>query len=208
MKTNLSMRKTNNNPHNLESIVQNLTVERQAYLTALLEVQNAHKSTQARDSQQAYAQTTLGTPTRGPQFRFHKNLATSRYEEFLAESDDEEFFNSQPRTKKGRNFELDFKIDTYRDEIKFNKNGSQKKLIKVQNQVAEKPQNTFHVPVANQQQYTTHAGAAFDPGFQTAGVASDLAAFATHPDLQQPTNFMQAKGNPSVEKYKRVEDLI
>ena len=50
MKSNLSMRKTRENPHNFESIVQNLTAERQAYLTALLEVQNAHKSTQARDS--------------------------------------------------------------------------------------------------------------------------------------------------------------
>ena len=69
------------------------------------------------------------SPSTKPQFRFHKNLATSRYEEFLAESDDEDFFKSKPKTKDGRNYELDFKIDTYRDQIKFNKNGSQKKLI-------------------------------------------------------------------------------
>ena len=146
LRSNLnSTRGRKENATNLESIVQNLTVERQAYLTALLEVQSAHKATQARDTYAAYAQSANSTPTRGPQFRFHKNLATSRYEEFLAESDDEEFFNSQPRTKKGRNFELDFKIDTYRDEIKFNKNGSQKKLIKVQNQGTEKPPPTFNV---------------------------------------------------------------
>ena len=70
------------------------------------------------------------TPTKGPQFRFHKHLATSRYEEFLAESDDEDFFKSKPRTKTGKDYEIDFKIDTYRDQIKFAKHGSQKKLMK------------------------------------------------------------------------------
>ena len=57
-------------------------------------------------------------------FRYHKNLATSRYNEFLEESDDEEFFNSKPLTKDGQDFELAFKIDKYRDEIYFNKPGS------------------------------------------------------------------------------------
>ena len=70
-----------------------------------------------------------------PQFRFHKNLATSRYDEFLAESDDEEFFNSKPLTKDGNSFDFDFKIDTYRDQIKYNKHRggkqSQKKLIMI-----------------------------------------------------------------------------
>ena len=60
-------------------------------------------------------------PKQKPKFRFHKNLSTSRYDEFLAESDDEEFFNSKPVTKDGREFDFDFKIDTYRDQIKLNK---------------------------------------------------------------------------------------
>ena len=30
------------------------------------------------------------------QFRYHKHLATSKYDEFLTESDDEEFFGSKP----------------------------------------------------------------------------------------------------------------
>ena len=51
----------------------------------------------------------------------------------MAESDDEEFFNSKPVTKDGNNFDFDFKIDTYRDQIKFNKNAggitSSKKLL-------------------------------------------------------------------------------
>ena len=49
----------------------------------------------------AHLDTSWGSATKGPQFRFHKNLATSRYKEFLAESDDEEFFDSVPKTKKG-----------------------------------------------------------------------------------------------------------
>ena len=63
------------------------------------------------------------------QFRFHKHLATSRYDEFLNESDDEEFFGSKAQTKEGHDFELDFKIDAYRDQIKLSKHGSQRKLI-------------------------------------------------------------------------------
>ena len=64
-----------------------------------------------------------------PKFRFHKNLANSRYAEFLAESDDEDFFKSKPLARDGRPYELDFKIDTYRDQIRLNKRGSQKKLL-------------------------------------------------------------------------------
>ena len=60
---------------------------------------------------------------------FHKNLATSRYDEFLASSDDESYFKTKPGAKDTRNYQLDFKIDTYRDEIKLNKNGSQTKII-------------------------------------------------------------------------------
>lgn len=71
-------------------------------------------------------------------FRYHKNLATSRYNEFLADSDDEDFFKSKPKTKDGGNYELDFKIDTYRDEIHLNKNGSQKKLISAKNSLEDR----------------------------------------------------------------------
>lgn len=61
-----------------------------------------------------------------PKFRFHKNLNSSRYNEFLADSDDEEFFNSKPVTKDGKEFDFDFKIDTYRDQIRFNKHKGDK----------------------------------------------------------------------------------
>ena len=44
----------------------------------------------------------------------------------MAESDDEEFFKSKPITKEGREYELDFKIDTFRDEIQLNRHGSKK----------------------------------------------------------------------------------
>ena len=39
------------------------------------------------------------TSVKKPMFRYHKNLATSRYNEFLADSDDEDFFKSKPKTK-------------------------------------------------------------------------------------------------------------
>ena len=96
-----------------------------------------HLTTQGKTS---YTQNTLAEKltkhvSHKPQFRFHKNLATSRYDEFLAESDDEEFFNSKPLTKDGNSFDFDFKIDTYRDQIKYNKSRggkqSQKKLIMI-----------------------------------------------------------------------------
>ena len=122
---------------NIELLFEQMPVEKQAYLTRLLEVCNSnqtlHTSHGANSTMQAPAlnksHRLSNSPSTKPQFRFHKNLATSRYEEFLAESDDEDFFKSKPKTKDGRNYELDFKIDTYRDQIKFNKNGSQKKLI-------------------------------------------------------------------------------
>ena len=83
-------------------------------------------------------QSSLGRQSSKPLFRFHKNLATSRYDEFLADSDDEDFFRSKPRTKDGRNYALDFKIDTYRDEITVNRHGSQKKLIAGRDSLADR----------------------------------------------------------------------
>lgn len=82
-----------------------------------------------------------------PQFRYHKHLATSRYEEFLAESDDEEFFKSKPKTKDGKSYQLDFKIDTFRDQIRVNKNGSQKTLL-----VASRPSRTDRTLITNPSQ--------------------------------------------------------
>ena len=105
-------------------MLKKLSAEKQAYLTRLLEVQR----TSVGEASSAAKPSQSKGPS-GPQFRFHKHLATSRYEEFLAESDDEDFFKSKPVTKDGRSYELDFKIDAYRDEIKLNKNGSKKKLM-------------------------------------------------------------------------------
>ena len=60
----------------------------------------------------------------GKKFRYHKNLATSKYNEFLNESDEEEVFKTKPTTKEGKDYQFDFKIDMYRDHIKFNKQGN------------------------------------------------------------------------------------
>jgi len=54
-------------------------------------------------------------------------LGTSKYQEFLNESDDEEFFNTKPVNRDGKEFEYDFKIDAFRDEIKFARDGSPRK---------------------------------------------------------------------------------
>jgi len=72
-------------------MLQKLPLEKQAHLTSLLEVHegNIHRSTIAK-ALSAYKQSNSNSPK--PQFRYHKNLSTSRYDEFLAESDDEEFF--------------------------------------------------------------------------------------------------------------------
>ena len=93
-------------------MLQNLSSDKQAYLSRLLEASRSQPSV-VKPSQNS----SNVSPSARPKFRYHKNLATSRYDEFLAESDDEEFFNSKPVTKKGGNYELDFKIDTFRDEI-------------------------------------------------------------------------------------------
>lgn len=96
--------------------IEQLSVEKQTYLKALLDLQSN------RDRK----------ISPNIQFRYHKNLATPQYEEYLAESDDEEFFNSQPLTYKGENYELDFKIDAYRDQISINRFGNQKRLVRAE----------------------------------------------------------------------------
>lgn len=90
----------------------------------------------------------LNSKTPQPKFRFHKNLHSPNYNEFLAESDDEEFFNSKPRTRHGNDFDFDFKIDAYRDQIRFSKRKSnltsQKKLL--YNLKVHYPQEPPHQP--------------------------------------------------------------
>lgn len=114
----------------LDHVFGSLSNERQAYLTRLLEVSNSQGSiNNYSEVQGARNPPPVSTVRPKPKFRFHKNLANSRYAEFLAESDDEDFFKSKPLTKDGRQYELDFKIDTYRDQIRLNKRGSQKKLL-------------------------------------------------------------------------------
>jgi hypothetical protein len=62
------------------------------------------------------------------QFRFNKQLGTSKYNEFLVESDDEELFRTKPKNHEGKDFAFGFKIDAFRDEIKFKRNGSEKEF--------------------------------------------------------------------------------
>ena len=62
------------------------------------------------------------------QFRFNKELGTSKYNEFLAESDDEELFRTKPKNHEGKEYAFGFKIDAFRDEIKFKRNGSEKEF--------------------------------------------------------------------------------
>ena len=59
-------------------------------------------------------------------FQFNKNLRTSKYNEFLEESDEEDVFKTKPKTKDGNDFQFDFKIDMYRDQIKYKKTGTDK----------------------------------------------------------------------------------
>ena len=114
----------------LDQVLGSLSSEKQAYLTRLLEVSNSQGSVNNySEVQGARIPRQVSRVRPKPKFRFHKNLANSRYAEFLAESDDEDFFKSKPLTKDGRQYELDFKIDTYRDQIRLNKRGSQKKLL-------------------------------------------------------------------------------
>jgi len=110
----------------IELMLRKLSVEKQAYLTRLLEVSAGKKG---NDTSGLSRHNSTSSPDKVPLFRFHKNLATSRYEEFLEESDDEELFKTKPQTKDGRDYELDFKIDAFRDQIRVNKNGSPKKVI-------------------------------------------------------------------------------
>ena len=51
-------------------------------------------------------------------FSYNKHLhKDSKYNEFLDYSDDEDAFNTKPMTLDGTEFDVDFKIDAYRDHI-------------------------------------------------------------------------------------------
>lgn len=62
------------------------------------------------------------------QFKFHQKLGTSKYNEFLEHSDDEEVFRTKPRNAEGKDFDFGFKIDAFRDQIRFRRNGSDKQF--------------------------------------------------------------------------------
>ena len=51
-------------------------------------------------------------------FKYNKHLHHGgKYSEVLDGSDDEDAFNSMPRTRDGQVYDLDFKLDAFRDEI-------------------------------------------------------------------------------------------
>ena len=63
-------------------------------------------------------------------FKFNKHLHKGgKYAEDLDGSDDEDAFNSMPKTRDGEAFELDFKLDAFRDEIQLKRRGKQSKLM-------------------------------------------------------------------------------
>ena len=164
-----------------------------------------------------------------PNFRFHKNLATSRYEEFLAESDDEEFFKSKPVTKDGRNYELDFKIDTYRDQIKLHKNGSQTKLISARPSVSNSVtgfitvQDNSRLPTETEfinalADTSTQAYNGNHPGVNTAETSVQVFDPYALNEAGEPTgasmdmlaanNYLHSLGGmASVDLYKKTEDI-
>ena len=148
-----------------------------------------------------------GSPAgKKPKFRYHKNLATSRYDEFLAESDDEDFFRSKPRTKDGRDYELDFKIDTFRNEIKLNKNGSTKMLLGGRNYsdaskllAAASSNDNVHVET-NESQNMGDAYADYQP---SALGTEFMAEVGTDPELAAAQLYLHSLGGrASVERYK------
>jgi hypothetical protein len=66
------------------------------------------------------------SPANKKKFQYNKNLRTSKYNEFLEESDEEDVFKTKPKTKDGNEYQFDFKIDLYRDMIKYKKTGNDK----------------------------------------------------------------------------------
>ena len=63
-------------------------------------------------------------------YKFNKHLHKgSRYNEMLDVSDDEGAFNTKPITKDGVDYELDFKIDAYRENITLKRPGHDNKLM-------------------------------------------------------------------------------
>ena len=63
-------------------------------------------------------------------FKYNKHLHQGgKYAEELDGSDDEDAFGSMPMTRDGQIYELDFKVDAFRDEIQLKKKGKMSKLM-------------------------------------------------------------------------------
>ena len=131
-------------------------------------------------------------------------MATSRYQEFLAESDDEDLFKSKPLTKKGQDFEIDFKIDTYRDEIKFNKNGSQKKLLK--------PGQLHQIHNPSSLDFLGNDQSLINDLIYIAPNDSTLVGgepYPNDPDMAATNAYLNSLGSmQSLERYKQIEDMV
>ena len=92
----LTVKPSNQNVHDIDEGFHKLSNEEQTQLKKVLDVKEPGRS--------------------GIRFKYNKHLhQDSKYAEFLDESDDEDAFNSMPKTVDGAIFELDFKIDAYRD---------------------------------------------------------------------------------------------
>ena len=87
------------------------------------------------------------SPANKKKFQYNKNLRNSKYNEFLEESDEEDVFKTKPKTKDGNEYQFDFKIDLYRDMIKYKKTGNDKQLL-----VSNPSQATL-----NEQEYMSNA---------------------------------------------------
>lgn len=82
----------------VDQAYKNLSIEEQKQLKKLLDVKEPGASQVA--------------------FKFNKNLHHGgKYSEVLDGSDDEDAFDSIPRTRDGQVYDLDFKLDAFRDEI-------------------------------------------------------------------------------------------
>lgn len=119
-------------------------------------------------------------------------------------------------TKDGRNFELDFKIDTYRDEIKFNKHGSQKKLLKSKQQSSNRSLNSLsNQEFANDPKYNAKASILAAANEENANflagarVHTNEGVLGSDTDLDVANEYLNSiNRNASVERYKQVENLL
>lgn len=110
-------------------------------------------------------------------------------------------------TKDGKDYEIDFKIDTFRNEIRLNKYGSTKRLMTERTSA-----NGNNQLQRNNSSYLDLPGGDYglaDVDKKLEILHTDTAVLATDPDVVAAQAYIHSLGGmASVERYKQVEDLI